>query len=182
MKTTLIAAGIVAAASQAMAAISVANPWGQVTWTSGGSGEITWTATAPEDTLNCDIQLLNGDYTNSNLVAQITGADTPIACSTGKFSIYPLNDFASGQYWIRIGQNSTSNWYYSGLFTFNGNGTVGPISTAWTASASATAATASVTPASVAVKKAIAATSDASGLKASAALVLGAVAATAMAL
>jgi hypothetical protein len=41
--------------------------------------------------------------------------------------MYPLNDFAAGQYWIRIGQNSTGNWYYSGLFTFSGNGTSKPI-------------------------------------------------------
>jgi hypothetical protein len=38
-----------------------------------------------------------------------------------------LNDFAAGKYSIRIGQASTGNWYYSGLFTFNGTGSSKPI-------------------------------------------------------
>lgn len=41
--------------------------------------------------------------------------------------MYPLNDFASGQYWIRIGQASTNTWAYSGAFSFVGNGTASPV-------------------------------------------------------
>lgn len=38
-----------------------------------------------------------------------------------------MNDFAAGKYSIRIGQASTGNWYYSGLFTFNGTGSSKPV-------------------------------------------------------
>ncbi|KAI9279280.1 hypothetical protein BY458DRAFT_502557 [Sporodiniella umbellata] len=188
MKFAFIASCVFAAASQAMAAINVSSPWGQVTWTAGQTGEIAWTATAPEDTMNCDIQLLNGDYTHSNLVALITATETPIPCSVGKFNIYPLNDFSAGQYWIRIGQSSTNNWYYSGLFTYNGNGTVGPVSTAWTpATSTATAVeapNASASPSTMEpgaiVAKAVAATSGSSTNKISALFTLTAIAVASM--
>ncbi|KAG0741427.1 hypothetical protein G6F62_002823 [Rhizopus arrhizus] len=181
LENTLIAAGLLAAASQALAAITVVNPWGSSTWTAGGHGEISWNATSPDDTLNCDIQLLNGDNTHANLVAQITNPDTPIACSAGKYDMYPLNDFAAGQYWIRIGQNSTGNWYYSGLFTFSGNGTSKPISLASSATvAPVAAATANpATSSNAAIGVAAASVNDAGSLTANAVLTLGAVAAAA---
>ena len=40
--------------------------------------------------------------------------------------IHPLNDFKSGDYWIRIGQSDKNNWAYSGVFKFKGNGTANP--------------------------------------------------------
>ena len=41
--------------------------------------------------------------------------------------IQPLNDFKSGDYWIRIGQTDDSkSWAYSGVFKFKGNGTAQP--------------------------------------------------------
>ncbi|EIE78183.1 hypothetical protein G6F46_000065 [Rhizopus delemar] len=208
MKTSFFAAaGLVSAASQALASITVVSPWGTSVWSAGGHGEITWNATTPESTLNCDIQLMNGEAKNANLVAQVTDPSTPIACSAGKYDIHPLNDFAAGKYSIRIGQASTGNWYYSGLFTFNGTGSSKPISVVSTATslsgtAAAAAAAATGNPAAsgnaAAIGKAAASGSAASASASatalstksaanaisinSAALALGAVAAAAFAL
>lgn len=41
--------------------------------------------------------------------------------------MYPLNDFAAGSYWIRIGQASSGNWAYSSPFQFNGTGAAKPV-------------------------------------------------------
>ncbi|KAG1149046.1 hypothetical protein G6F37_001543 [Rhizopus arrhizus] len=205
MKTSFFAAaGLVSAASQALASITVVSPWGTSVWSAGGHGEITWNATTPESTLNCDIQLMNGEAKNANLVAQVTDPSTPIACSAGKYDIHPLNDFAAGKYSIRIGQASTGNWYYSGLFTFNGTGSSKPISVVSTATSlsgtAAAAAAATGNPAAsgnaAAIGKAAASGSAASASATalstksaantisinSAALALGAVAAAAFAL
>jgi hypothetical protein len=35
-----------------------------------------------------------------------------------------LNDFKSGKYWVRIGQADKNAWTYSGVFDFEGKGTV----------------------------------------------------------
>ncbi|KAG1563421.1 hypothetical protein G6F49_000050 [Rhizopus delemar] len=162
MKTSFFAAaGLVSAASQALASITVVSPWGTSVWSAGGHGEITWNATTPESTLNCDIQLMNGEAKNANLVAQVTDPSTPIACSAGKYDIHPLNDFAAGKYSIRIGQASTGNWYYSGLFTFNGTGSSKPISVVSTAtSLSGTAAAAAAAATGTAAAAAAAATGN----------------------
>ncbi|KAI9482870.1 MAG: hypothetical protein EXX96DRAFT_605969 [Benjaminiella poitrasii] len=124
MKFVLLA-GVISALSQ-VSAVTIVTPWAQSVWTAGGHGEITWNASATDATLKCDIYMLNGDFKNSNIVAQITDPATPVDCSAGKYDMYPLNDFASGQYWIRIGQASTGNWAYSSAFQFNGNGTSKP--------------------------------------------------------
>ncbi|KAI8890426.1 hypothetical protein K501DRAFT_206330 [Backusella circina FSU 941] len=199
----VIAAGVLSAVSQASAAVTVITPWASTTWTSGEHGAISWNATGADASLKCDIQMLNGDYTNANLVAAITAVDTPIACSSGAFDIYPLNDFASGKYWIRIGQASTNTWGYSGEFTFAGKGSakaysvVGGPSAAVSGAAVPTgsaAATASGTSApkttggasaaaASASKSASASTSGASGFTMSkAAVAIGAVAAVALTL
>lgn len=135
MKFSLLsAAGILAAVSQA-SAVTIVTPWANSVWTAGGHGDITWNATAADAGLKCDIYLLNGDYKNSNIVAQVTNPATPVDCSVGKFDIYPLNDFAAGNYWIRIGQSATGNWAYSGVFKFEGKGTSSPVSVVGTPSA-----------------------------------------------
>ncbi|KAI9254878.1 hypothetical protein BY458DRAFT_520567 [Sporodiniella umbellata] len=145
MKSSLlIAAGVLSTASQVFGAINVITPWSTSVWTAGGNGNITWTATAPENALNCDIQLMSGDPKNQNIVAQITSPTTPIPCSAGKYDIHPINDFASGPYSIRIGQASTGTWAYSGSFTLNGTGAAKPISVV---SAATAAASGSVAPA-----------------------------------
>ncbi|GAN02080.1 hypothetical protein MAM1_0016c01520 [Mucor ambiguus] len=137
MKFSLLtAAGVLAAINQATA-VTIVTPWASTVWSAGGHGLITWNATAADASLKCDIYLLNGEFTNSNIVAQITDPATPVDCSVGSYDMYPLNDFASGSYWVRIGQASTGNWAYSSPFKFNGTGAARPVSVVSGASAAA---------------------------------------------
>lgn len=46
------------------------------------------------------------------------------------WQIAPLNDFKSGKYWVRIGQADTNTWTYSGVFDFEGKGTVSELKVA----------------------------------------------------
>ncbi|ORZ08672.1 hypothetical protein BCR42DRAFT_424663, partial [Absidia repens] len=62
--------------------------------------------------------MLNGDATNSNIVATVTSPKNPVKCGINAFEIVPLNDFKSGKYWLRIGQADTNTWTYSGVFNF----------------------------------------------------------------
>ncbi|KAI8990122.1 hypothetical protein BDB01DRAFT_780103 [Pilobolus umbonatus] len=126
MKFTLLSAAGLLTATQ-VAAVTIVTPWAQTVWTAGGKGDITWNATAADAGLKCDIQMMNGEYKNSNMVAQVSNPETPLDCSVGKFQIYPLNDFAAGDYWIRIGQ-APDSWAYSGVFKFDGKGTSKPFS------------------------------------------------------
>ncbi|KAI7903877.1 uncharacterized protein BX663DRAFT_505542 [Cokeromyces recurvatus] len=155
MKFTLLA-GAISVISQ-VSAVIIVNPWADTTWVSGGQGEITWKITTADAGLKCEIYMLNGDYKNSNLVAQVTNPATPVDCSVGKYAIYPLNDFASGKYWIRIGQRSTGNWAYSAPFDFKGNGTAKPESIVVTPTAvksnSTTAAVITTAPATTSTAK-----------------------------
>ncbi|GAB5589392.1 hypothetical protein Unana1_04292 [Umbelopsis nana] len=147
MKFSLTAALALACASAASATtITVVTPWSSTVWVSGGHGSITWNVTSAGATslTECSIDMLDGASTNANVVAHVTSA--PIACTAGAFDIYPLGDFAAGQYWLRIGADP--NWFYSGKFQFQGKGTVGAVSAAWNASASAVIPTASVSLAS----------------------------------
>ncbi|KAI8992086.1 hypothetical protein BDF20DRAFT_904391 [Mycotypha africana] len=121
--------GLLTAVSN-VAAVTIVTPWAQTVWTAGGHGNITWTTTASDAGLKCDMYLLNGDFKNSNIVAQITDPSTPVDCSIGRYDMHPLNDFASGTYWVRIGQASTGTWSYSSAFQFKGNGTASPVSIA----------------------------------------------------
>ncbi|KAF1801200.1 hypothetical protein V8B55DRAFT_1528697 [Mucor lusitanicus] len=137
MKFSLLtAAGVLAAINQA-SAVTIVTPWASTVWSAGGHGLITWNTTAADANLKCDIYMLNGEFTNSNIVAQITDPATPVDCSVGSYDMYPLNDFASGSYWIRIGQASTGNWAYSSPFKFNGTGAAKPVSIVSGASAAA---------------------------------------------
>ncbi|KAL9541133.1 hypothetical protein MBANPS3_009289 [Mucor bainieri] len=137
MKFSLLtAAGVLAAINQATA-VTIVTPWASTVWSAGGHGLITWNTTAADASLKCDIYMLNGEFTNSNIVAQITDPATPVDCSVGSYDMYPLNDFASGSYWIRIGQASTGTWAYSSPFKFNGTGAAKPVSVVSGASAAA---------------------------------------------
>ncbi|KAL0081411.1 hypothetical protein J3Q64DRAFT_1754923 [Phycomyces blakesleeanus] len=131
---------VLAAVVNTASAATFITPWANSTWTAGGHGNITWTASADEAALNCEIQMLNGEVGNANLVAYVTNPASPIACSAGKFDIYPLNDFASGKYSLRIGQSATGNWGYSGVFNFVGGGTIAPLVVVSGTSASGVAA------------------------------------------
>ncbi|KAJ2963937.1 hypothetical protein NQZ79_g1098 [Umbelopsis isabellina] len=129
MKFSVSALLAVACASAASATtITVVTPWASTVWNSGGVGDITWntTSTGGAALTTCSIDMLGGSSTNAEIVAHVTA--TPIDCSVGKFEITPLGDFASGQYWLRIG--AEPNWFYSGKFQFTGKGTVGAVSAA----------------------------------------------------
>ncbi|CEP10549.1 hypothetical protein [Parasitella parasitica] len=134
--SVLSAAGLFAAINQAMA-VTIVTPWANTVWSAGGHGLISWNTTSADAGLKCDIYMLNGEYTNSNIVAQITDPSTPVDCSVGSYDMYPLNDFSSGSYWIRIGQASTGSWAYSSPFQFNGTGGARPVSIASGASTAA---------------------------------------------
>ncbi|KAI7872501.1 hypothetical protein BDF14DRAFT_1754052 [Spinellus fusiger] len=141
MKSTLISALAAFAAINTVSAVTFVTPWSESNWVSGGHGNITWTSTPADSTLNCEIQMLNGNATSANLVAYVTSAASPVPCSVGKFDIYPLNDFDSGKYSLRIGQSATNNWSYSGVFNFVGNGTIKPLLLASSAGVAPGAAT-----------------------------------------
>ncbi|KAI8145165.1 hypothetical protein BJV82DRAFT_605138 [Fennellomyces sp. T-0311] len=128
MKSLFLSAlALAASASTAAATITVITPWADTTWTSGGRGNITWNTDAADNSKDCHIQMMNGNATNSNMVAYVTAPETPVKCSVKSYEIYPLNDFASGDYWIRVGQtDDAKSWGYSGVFKFKGNGTARP--------------------------------------------------------
>ncbi|KAG2225470.1 hypothetical protein INT45_010297 [Circinella minor] len=131
---------IIASATYAAAEIKVITPWANTVWTSGGTGNITWTADSADASKDCHIQMMNGNATNSNMVAYVTAPDTPIKCSAEKYEIRPLNDFKAGDYWIRIGQtDDTKSWGYSGVFKFKGEGTAKPFHLASNPAAAAAA-------------------------------------------
>lgn len=64
---------------------------------------------------------------DANIVAYVTNPSTPIKCSEGRYEITPLNDFRKGKYWLRIGQEKTNTWSYSGIFEFDGKGSATPL-------------------------------------------------------
>ncbi|ORY91074.1 hypothetical protein BCR43DRAFT_498466 [Syncephalastrum racemosum] len=139
MKSSILTAfAIAASAGYAAADITVVTPWADSTWTAGGHGNITWKSTSADANTKCEIQLMNGNASNSNMVAYVTSPGSPVSCSADQYDIYPLNDFAAGKYWIRIGSNST--WAYSGVFNFKGNGTAAPLQLASNGGSSVAAA------------------------------------------
>ncbi|KAI9258834.1 hypothetical protein BDA99DRAFT_514296 [Phascolomyces articulosus] len=143
MKSIFLSAiALIASASYAAAEIKVVSPWGSTVWNAGGTGDITWTTEKADASKNCHIQMMNGNITNSNMVAYVTAPDTPVKCSMEKYQIKPLNDFEAGKYWIRIGQtDDAASWAYSGVFQFKGNGTAKPFHLASNPAAAAAAAT-----------------------------------------
>ncbi|KAI8377426.1 uncharacterized protein BYT42DRAFT_344067 [Radiomyces spectabilis] len=168
MKSVFVSAlAMLAAASQAYAAITVVTPWADSLWTAGGHGNITWTTTAAEANLKCEIQMLNGNNTNANLVAYVTTPGTPVDCSVKQYDIHPLNDFAKGKYWIRIGQSSTNTWAYSGVFNFEGKGTANPLQIATNGSMPVSPSGAAAKNAAAAASTTIATTGSSSGSKSS---------------
>ncbi|KAJ8652760.1 hypothetical protein O0I10_011565 [Lichtheimia ornata] len=113
--------------SAVSAKITIVTPWAETTWTAGGHGNITWTSEKSDASQECQIQLMNGNASNANMVAFITSPASPVKCSDNRFDIYPLNDFESGKYWVRIGQRESDTWAYSGVFNFKGNGSATPL-------------------------------------------------------
>ncbi|KAI9310928.1 hypothetical protein BX666DRAFT_1882058 [Dichotomocladium elegans] len=162
MKSLLLSAvTIAAAAANAAATITVISPWGNSVWVAGGHGNITWTTDAADANSNCEIQLMNGNASNSNMVAYVTAPGTPIKCSVNAYDIYPLNDFAAGDYWIRIGQSASNTWAYSGVFKFEGKGSANPLQLASNGASAPAAAAASGNPSGTAKSGAAAASGKA---------------------
>ncbi|KAI7887417.1 hypothetical protein K492DRAFT_202586 [Lichtheimia hyalospora FSU 10163] len=125
MKSILLCAATLLSAVSAK--ITIVTPWAETTWTAGGHGNITWTSEKSDASQECQIQLMNGNASNANMVAFITSPASPVKCSDNRFDIYPLNDFESGKYWVRIGQRESDTWAYSGVFEFKGNGSATPL-------------------------------------------------------
>ncbi|KAI8339896.1 hypothetical protein BC941DRAFT_511293 [Chlamydoabsidia padenii] len=126
MKSSFITLTAVASfVGYANAAMMFKDPWAQTKpWKSGEKALLKWTSDKADADKMCDIQMLNGDKLNSNIVATVTNPKSPVKCGVNEYEISPLNDFKSGKYWVRIGQADTDTWTYSGVFDFEGKGTV----------------------------------------------------------
>ncbi|KAI8342792.1 hypothetical protein BC941DRAFT_448971 [Chlamydoabsidia padenii] len=129
MKSTLITLTAIASfVGYSSATLTFKDPWSKTkAWKSGEKAEVKWTSDAADADKLCDIQMLNGDKLNSNIVAMVTNPQAPVKCGTNQFEIAPLNDFKSGEYWLRIGQASSNTWSYSSVFNFEGKGTANPL-------------------------------------------------------
>ncbi|KAF1798139.1 hypothetical protein V8B55DRAFT_1395526 [Mucor lusitanicus] len=130
MKFSTVAA---AALATAVASVSAANftisePWGETTWTAGQTGVVAWSASTDLLQSFCEIHLLTGNATDATFVTNFTANGNLVPCNYTKANLHPLPDYASGQYFIRIGPNGavTDQYAYSGLFNYVGNGTVLP--------------------------------------------------------
>ncbi|KAI7850071.1 hypothetical protein BDC45DRAFT_519327 [Circinella umbellata] len=123
MKSITIASlTILGFVSNAAASISVLTPWKDISWKSGGHADVTWSVDGEDYKKFCHIQLMNGSTDNGQLVAYVTNPEAPVPCTDERYDISPLNDFSSGDYWIRIGNNE--KWFYSSMFHFDGKGTI----------------------------------------------------------
>ncbi|ORZ22431.1 hypothetical protein BCR42DRAFT_433762 [Absidia repens] len=129
MKSTFITLAAVASfVGYSNGAVVFKDPWaGSKTWRAGEKADIKWTSGSTDADKLCDIQMLNGDTSNSNIVATVTNPNQPVKCGVNEFEIVPLNDFKTGKYWLRIGQAKANTWTYSGAFTFEGKGTALPL-------------------------------------------------------
>ncbi|KAI8145048.1 hypothetical protein BJV82DRAFT_604697 [Fennellomyces sp. T-0311] len=123
MKSITVASiAVLGFVSNAAANLAVLTPWNGVTWMSGGTADVTWSADVNDASAECHIQLMNGDTNNGQVVAYITNPQVPVPCSDRRYDITPLNDFSPGEYWVRVG--SGDKWAYSSKFKFQGNGSV----------------------------------------------------------
>ncbi|KAG1464289.1 hypothetical protein G6F56_005111 [Rhizopus delemar] len=119
MKFSLAALAV--AVSSVAATITVIEPWGQTTWTAGGSGLVHWSNDAGAGQ-SCEIHLLTGEATNATVVANLTANDHTVPCDYTEATFLPLPSYTPGQYFVRIGPvGSTSDQYgYSNYFTYAG--------------------------------------------------------------
>ncbi|KAI8065206.1 hypothetical protein BC940DRAFT_304453 [Gongronella butleri] len=121
MKSTVLA--LAAVVSMANAIITFKEPWTQSpAWKAGDKAMISWISDAQDVDKPCFIEMLTGDATNAKVVAAATDPKNPIKCGKQQLEVNHLNDFASGTYWLRIGQKDQNVWYYSGVFKFDGKG------------------------------------------------------------
>ncbi|KAI9276989.1 hypothetical protein BDA99DRAFT_554926 [Phascolomyces articulosus] len=123
MKSLAIASiAVLGLVSNAAATINILTPWQDVAWKSGGHADVTWNADGNDANQLCHIQLMNGSTDDGQIVAYVTNPEAPVPCSDTRYDIAPLNDFSSGDYWIRIGTDG--RWVYSSKFHFDGKGTI----------------------------------------------------------
>ncbi|KAI8643239.1 hypothetical protein BD408DRAFT_415185 [Parasitella parasitica] len=124
----------VAALTTAVASVSastnftISEPWGETTWTAGKTGIVAWSASSDLSQSLCEIHLLTGNASDATFVTNFTANGNLVPCNYTKANLHPLPDYASGEYFIRIGPNgkNTDNYAYSGFFKYVGNGTVLP--------------------------------------------------------
>ncbi|EPB92285.1 hypothetical protein HMPREF1544_00854 [Mucor circinelloides 1006PhL] len=143
MKFSIAAvAALATAVASASANFTIFEPWGETTWTAGETGVVTWSASTDLSQSLCEIHLLTGNATDATFVTNFTANGNLVPCNYTKANLHPLPDYASGQYFIRIGPNGvvTSEYAYSGLFNYVGNGTVLPDGEAPVSSSTAAAA------------------------------------------
>ncbi|GAN01558.1 hypothetical protein MAM1_0009c00991 [Mucor ambiguus] len=126
--STAAVAALTTAVASVSANFTIYEPWGETTWTAGETGVVTWSASADLFQSRCEIHLLTGNATDATFVTNFTANGNLVPCNYTKANLHPLPDYASGQYFIRIGPNGavTDQYAYSGLFNFVGNGTVLP--------------------------------------------------------
>ncbi|KAI9493016.1 hypothetical protein BDB00DRAFT_788248 [Zychaea mexicana] len=123
MKSLAVASlTVLGLASNAAASINVLTPWKDVSWKSGGHADVTWNADGADAKELCHIQLMNGNTDDGQIVAYVTNPAAPVPCSDTRYDIAPLNDFTSGDYWIRVGTDG--RWSYSSKFQFEGKGSI----------------------------------------------------------
>ncbi|KAI7905767.1 uncharacterized protein BX663DRAFT_549728 [Cokeromyces recurvatus] len=120
------AAIFAALATAVSASFTILEPWSATTWESGKSGTVSWTSTPDEAGKKCEIHLLTGPSDNAIFVANLTANGNLVPCEFIAATFYPLPDYATGNYFVRLGENGASYEYYaySANFHFIGNGTV----------------------------------------------------------
>ncbi|KAK4509271.1 uncharacterized protein ATC70_007621 [Mucor velutinosus] len=126
--STVAVAALATAVASVSANFTISEPWGETTWTAGGTGVVAWSASTDLLQSLCEIHLLTGNASDATFVTNFTANGNLVPCNYTKANLHPLPDYASGQYFIRIGPNGvvTDQYAYSGLFNFVGNGTVLP--------------------------------------------------------
>ncbi|KAG2230403.1 hypothetical protein BDF21DRAFT_452394 [Thamnidium elegans] len=142
MKFSIVSiAALATVAATVSATLTINEPWGETTWTSGGNGSVTWNSTAEEVGKLCEIHLLTGEATAATFVANLTSNGNLVPCNYTRVNFNHLPDYAAGDYFVRLGENGGSMdlYSYSGYFKYIGNGTV-------TVEAPATNATAATDP------------------------------------
>ncbi|KAL7314492.1 hypothetical protein PS15m_006056 [Mucor circinelloides] len=147
--STAAVAALATAVASASANFTIFEPWGETTWTAGETGVVTWSASTDLSQSLCEIHLLTGNATDATFVTNFTSNGNLVPCNYTKANLHPLPDYASGQYFIRIGPNGvvTSEYAYSGYFNYVGNGTVLPDGEAPASSSTAAAAASTATDA-----------------------------------
>ncbi|KAI9469744.1 MAG: hypothetical protein EXX96DRAFT_587261 [Benjaminiella poitrasii] len=122
------AAIFTALATAVSANFTIYEPWSETVWKAGGVGTISWASSADDASKKCEIHLLSGNGTDAIFVSNLTANGNLVPCNYTQANVSPLPDYASGDYFVRLGPTDVNTDYYaySGIFKFVGNGTVAP--------------------------------------------------------